>query len=48
MDVGTMVGRMRLSYPVLRAVAVDAVLRQLILSELVQKNVNEGGAIVLP
>ena len=47
MDVGTMVGRMRLLYPVLRAAAVDAALRQLILSELVQQIINEGGAIVL-
>ena len=47
-DVSTLVGRLRTSYPVLRATAVDSALRQLLLAELVSQCYREGGAVVLP
>ena len=47
-DVSTLVGRLRTSYPVLRATAVDSALRQLLLAELVSQCYQEGGAVVLP
>ena len=43
-----LVGRLRTSYPVLRATAVDSALRQLLLSELVAQCFKEEGAVVLP
>ena len=47
-DVSTLVGRLRTSYPVLRATAVDSALRQLLLAELISQCYREGGAVLLP
>ena len=47
-DVLTLVGRLRTSYPVLRATAVDSALRQLLLSELVTQCFKKEGAVILP
>lgn len=44
----TLVGRMTLSFPVLRAAAHDAGLRALLLAELVSLAAEDGGAVVLP
>ena len=41
-DVSTLVGRLRTSYPVLRTMAVDSALRQLLLAELVSQCYREG------
>lgn len=43
-----LVGRLRTSYPVLRATAVDSALCQLLISELVLQVLRENGAVVLP
>ena len=48
LSVSDIVGRIRLSYPMLQAAAVDSVLRQMIISELVSQVEREGGAVVLP
>ncbi len=48
LDVSTIIKRMRVSYPVMRATRVDSILRQLLLAELVTQVYNEGGSIVLP
>ncbi len=48
LDTSTIIRRMRVSYPALRATKVDHVLRQLMLSELVTQVFNEGGSVILP
>ena len=48
LDTRTLVGRMSLSYPVLRAAATDTVTRALLISELVSLSVADGTAVVLP
>ena len=48
LDTRTLVGRMSLSYPVLRAAATDTVMRALLISELVSLSVADGTAVVLP
>jgi hypothetical protein len=45
---GTILDRIRLTYPVLRASKVDSALRQLILSELLSQVYKEGGSVVIP
>lgn len=47
-DVRTMVARLSLSYPVLRAAAHDPALRAMLLSELVSLSMEDGGGVVLP
>ena len=47
-DIAALVGRLRTSYPVLRATAVDSALRELLLSELIAQCYREDGAVVLP
>jgi hypothetical protein len=42
------VGRMRVTYPALRAAKVDAGLRKLFLAELLTQSVNEHTEVVLP
>ena len=48
LDTRTLVGRMSLSYPVLRAATTDTVTRALLISELVSLSVADGTAVVLP
>lgn len=45
---GTILERIRLTYPILRASRVDTALRQLILSELLTQVYKEGGSVVIP
>jgi hypothetical protein len=45
---GTILDRIRLTYPILRASRVDSALRQLILSELLSQVYKEGGSVVIP
>lgn len=45
---GTILDRIRLTYPILRASRVDSALRQLILSELLSQVHKEGGSVVIP
>lgn len=47
-DTSTMLQRIRVSYPALRATKVDSAFRQLMLSEMITQVYNEGGAIVIP
>ena len=48
LDTRMLVGRMSLSYPVLRAAMTDTVTHALLISELVLLNVADGMAVVLP
>jgi hypothetical protein len=48
LDNATIIQRIRVSYPALRAARVDAALRQLFLAELITQVYNEGGSVVLP
>ena len=47
-NVAHLVSRLHTSYPILRAMATDSALRQLLLSELITKCFREDGAVVLP
>ena len=47
-NIAHLVSRLRTSYPILRAMATDSVLRQLLLSELILQYFWEDGAVVLP
>jgi hypothetical protein len=44
----TILERIHLTYPILRASRVDAALIQLILSELLSQVYREGGSVVMP
>ena len=48
LDTRTLVGRISLSYPVLRVATTDTVTRALLISELVLLSVADGMAVVLP
>ena len=48
LDLQTIVQRMRISYPALRAAKIDPTLRQLVLAELIGQCYNESGSIVVP
>lgn len=48
LDTATIIQRIRVSYPALRAARVDSALRQLFLAELITQVHNEGGSVVLP
>ena len=47
-NIAHLVSRLRTLYPILRAMATDSVLRQLLLSELILQYFWEDGAVVLP
>ena len=48
LTVSEIVGRVRLSFPLMKAASVDTVLRQMLISELLSQVEREGGAVVLP
>ena len=47
-DIATLVGKIRLSYPILHASVVDSALQSLFIMKLAQKISLKGGTIVLP
>ncbi len=47
-DTKAIVGRIRISYPALRAARVDGGLRQLLMAELIAQTHSEGGSLVVP
>ena len=48
LTVSEIVGRVRLSFPLMKAASVDTVLHQMLISELLSQVEREGGAVVLP
>ena len=48
LTVSEIVGRVRLLFPLMKAAAMDTVLRQMLISELLSQVEHEGGAVVLP
>ena len=48
LTVSEIVGRVRLSFPLMKAASVDTVLRQMLISELLSQVERKGGAVVLP
>ena len=48
LTVSEIVGRVRLLFPLMKAAAVDTVLHQMLISELLSQVKYEGGAVVLP
>ena len=48
LDSATIIRRMRVSYPALRAASIDGALRALLASELLTQIFNEGGSLVVP
>ena len=48
LTVSEIVGRVRLLFPLMKAAAVDTVLHQMLISELLSQVEHEGGAVVLP
>ena len=47
-DTKAIVGRIRISYPALRAARVDGGLRQLLMAELIAQTHSKGGSLVVP
>ena len=47
-DLNTIVSRLRLSLPIMRAAQVDASVRRLLLAKMVKMAVDEGDYLVLP
>lgn len=47
-DLTTIISRLRLSLPIMRAAQVDASIRRLMLAQMVKMTLEEGDALVLP
>ncbi len=48
LDVATLVSRMRVSYPIIKASALDNGLRQMLFSEMASQSLRDGTSVVLP
>lgn len=48
MNLNDQVGKIKLTYPVLKAAKLDMALRQLLMAQLISMNVKEGQGVLVP